>query len=118
MKEEKTQLHFSYALQVFDYQWFCRVSSTDEKYLAYDEFDLPVFKETLVQKIRVPGEALPINPPPGCWGHGPGPLKTTSGHLRINTRSFVGPTEKKVMFSVTMTSFHVRSHMPKSTSSR
>ena len=32
---------------------------------------------------------MPINTPPGCFGHGPGPLKTSAGKLHFNTSSFI-----------------------------
>ena len=30
-----------------------------------------------------------INPPPGCFGEGPGPLKTRAGSLLLNTASLI-----------------------------
>ena len=59
-----------------------------ENYSAYDEDGWPEFTGT-AQPIRAPGEAVPINTPPGCFGQGPGPLKTSAGSLKFNTSSFI-----------------------------
>ena len=39
--------------------------------------------------IPKPSDAILINPPAGCFGNGPQPLKTTVGILGINTASFI-----------------------------
>ncbi len=32
---------------------------------------------------------MPLNPPPGCFGDGPGHLSRTQGFIKLNTSSFV-----------------------------
>ena len=77
-------------MQDFDFKWFCRrVHPIPENYSSYDENGWPEPRGDTPQPIRPPGEAVPINTPPGCFGHGPGPLKTSAGKLHFNTSSFI-----------------------------
>ena len=59
-----------------------------ENYSAYDEQGWPELSESR-QRIRAPGKAVPINTPAGCFGKGPGALKTSAGFLNFNTSSFI-----------------------------
>ena len=49
----------------------------------------PKFKESDAQRIRRPGDPVLINAPPGCFGSGPGPLKTRAKTLALNTASLI-----------------------------
>ena len=49
----------------------------------------PKFKESDAQRIRKPGEAVLINAPGGCFGQGPGSLKTRAKTMALNTASLI-----------------------------
>ena len=60
-----------------------------ENFTEYDpETDWPVFNEDQALNIPGPQRAKPIKPDPGCFGEGPGPLKTNVGKIMLNTSSF------------------------------
>lgn len=74
----------------FTYEWFCRsVLPTPEEYPFVDDNGWPIYVESQAQVIRSPGRPKAIKPPPGCFGLGPGPLKTGSGRINFNTSSFI-----------------------------
>ena len=74
----------------FNYTWWCRVIlPEEEEFKVLDDEGFPIFKEEDAQRIRKPGDAILINPPPGCFGAGPGPLKTKAGTLGLNTASLI-----------------------------
>ena len=84
----------------FNFTWWCRrVDSNppeefDELEYLDTDFDgveekFPVWKEEDQQ--RIPGHKDPIlvDPPPGCFGNGPGSMKVSGPRLTLNTSSFV-----------------------------
>ena len=52
-----------------------------EKFPVYDQID--------EQRIPRPRDPIIINPPEGCFGYGPGPMKVTGTRLTLNTSSLV-----------------------------
>ena len=54
---------------------------TDEEY--------PVYKNYEAQRIPKTRDPMIINPLPGCFGYGPGPVKVKGPRLTLNTSSFV-----------------------------
>jgi hypothetical protein len=54
-----------------------------------DSDGFPVYSNDTAQPIPPPGTPYLINPPPGCFGLGPGGLKYTKGLLTLNTSSFI-----------------------------
>ena len=62
---------------------------TEELDTGAETLAFPVFKESDAQRIRRPGDAVLINAPPGCFGNGPGPLKTRAKTLALNTASLI-----------------------------
>ena len=75
---------------MFEYQWFCRrVDPVVENFEDVDpQTGWPLFVEGKAQAIPSPSKAV-LFPDPGCFGLGPGPLKSTAGHIMLNTSSFV-----------------------------
>jgi hypothetical protein len=60
-----------------------------EKYPNVDSQGFPIYNDNDAQFIPRPGDPVLINPGPGCFGLGPGPLKTRSGIIFLNTASLV-----------------------------
>ena len=56
----------------------------------------PVYKNYEAQRIPKTRDPMIINPLPGCFGYGPGPVKVKGPRLTLNTSSFV--TYAQVMF--------------------
>ena len=54
-----------------------------------DSQGFPIYSDSDAQFIPRPGDPVLINPGPGCFGLGPGPLKTQSGMIFLNTASLV-----------------------------
>ena len=87
----------------FEYNWWCRRidSKPPEQFGEEKDFDwvdtdndgneeaFPIFDETKVQRIPRPRDPMIIDPPGGCFGYGPGPMKVSSGKLTLNTSSLV-----------------------------
>lgn len=74
----------------FNYTWFCRVVSPDfEEWKEIDKDNFPVYQAEFARGIPRPSDALLINPPPGCFGNGPQPIKSKAGILGVNTASLV-----------------------------
>jgi len=76
----------------FNYTWFCRVidpvifkEEWEEWNIQVDENGFPIYNASMVLSIPPKDDPALINPPPGCFGKGPGPLKTNKGFLKINT---------------------------------
>ena len=59
----------------------------EEHELDRDEF--PILQADKVWGIPKPGDAVVINPQPGCFGRGPQALRTKSGFFGLNTASLV-----------------------------
>lgn len=79
-----------YIPQNFNYTWWCRiVSPTIETYPVVDSLGYPVYNDNEAQFIPRPGDPVLINPGRGCFGLGPGPLKTRTGMIFLNTASLV-----------------------------
>ena len=53
------------------------------------EEEYPVFKNYEAQRIPKTRDPMIINPLPGCFGYGPGPVKVKGPRLTLNTSSFV-----------------------------
>ena len=49
----------------------------------------PVYKNYEAQRIPKTRDPMIINPLPGCFGYGPGPVKVKGPRLTLNTSSFV-----------------------------
>jgi len=84
----------------FNYTWWCRrldgpegpeqfnyelIDSDNDK--VAEEF--PIFKSSELQRIPGARDPIIINPPKGCFGNGPGPMKVSGARLSLNTSSFV-----------------------------
>ena len=80
--------------------WWCRRVDSDppEEFPAYYELDtdndgitekFPVHNTIDEQRIPRPRDPIIINPPEGCFGYGPGPMKVTGTRLTLNTSSLV-----------------------------
>jgi hypothetical protein len=54
-----------------------------------DKYGFPEFTESDAIYIPKEGSAILADPPPGCFGQGPRPLKTRSGVIGLNTASLV-----------------------------
>ena len=74
----------------FYYFRFCRVvdppAAFEEHEMDQDEF--PILGSN-VYGIPKPGDAVIINPQPGCFGRGPQALKSKSGYFGLDTASLV-----------------------------
>ncbi len=58
--------------------------------IRWDAEGFPEYDRSQAQKIPFESEPpVPLNPPPGCFGNGPGPLKNQNGVIPINTNKFV-----------------------------
>ena len=87
--------------KVYNFTWWCRrIDGPDgpEKFSAYELIDsdnddvpeeFPVFIANEQQRIPQPRDPVIINPPKGCFGNGPGPMKVKGPRLSLNTSSFV-----------------------------
>ena len=74
----------------FNYTWFCRVVAPDfEEWEEVDDDEYPVFDIAKARGVPRPSDAILINAPPGCFGQGPQPLKTSAGIFGINTASLI-----------------------------
>ena len=85
----------------FNFTWWCRrVDGPDgpETFKEYEEIDsnsdgipeeFPVFKASDQQRIPAPRDPVIVNPPPGCFGNGAGPMKVSGPRLTLNTSSLV-----------------------------
>ena len=80
--------------------WWCRRVDSDppEQYKEYYELDtdndgvmekFPKYDKIDEQRIPRPRDPIIINPPEGCFGFGPGPMKVSGTRLTLNTSSFV-----------------------------
>ena len=65
------------------------VSPDVENFTKVDREGYPIFSEADTQYIPPPKSPEIINPSPGCFAQGPGPLRSRKGMLSINTASFV-----------------------------
>jgi hypothetical protein len=85
-----TSIRFHSFLKNFNYTWYCRIISPKlETYPNMDSLGFPVYNDAEAQFIPRPGDPVIINPGPGCFGQGPGPLKTRAGIIFLNTASLV-----------------------------
>ncbi|XP_059084074.1 uncharacterized protein LOC131881274 [Tigriopus californicus] len=81
----------------FNYTWWCRSLVQDEagkyteQFSPTDNEGYPIFLESEARPIPPPSKPRIINIPDGCFGVGPGPLKTRSGTLSLNTGSLTSP---------------------------
>lgn len=75
---------------MFEYQWFCkRIDPVLENFTDLDPLTgWPLYVKSKAQAIPTPSKAV-LFPEPGCFGEGPGPLKSTAGHIWLNTSSFI-----------------------------
>ena len=62
---------------------------TEDLEVGGQPMTFPKGKESDAQRIRKPGDAVLINAPPGCFGFGPGLLKTKAKTLALNTASLI-----------------------------
>ena len=80
--------------------WWCRRVDSDppEQYKEYYQLDtdndgvmenFPRYNKNDEQRIPRPRDPIIINPPEGCFGFGPGPMKVSGTRLTLNTSSFV-----------------------------
>ena len=80
--------------------WWCRRVDSDppEKFKAYYQLDtdndgvaedFPKYDPIDQQRIPRPRDPIIINPPEGCFGYGPGPMKVSGTRLNLNTSSLV-----------------------------
>ncbi len=65
------------------------VSPDLEPWPDVDDDGFPIWSLEKARGIPRPSDAVLINPPSGCFGNGPQPLKTTSGVLGLNTASLI-----------------------------
>ena len=82
----------TFDFQNFNYTWYCRVIAPEAEYQDWEEEDeegYPVFDAAKARGIPRPSDAILINPPKGCFGNGPQPLKTKAGIFGLNTASLV-----------------------------
>eukprot|EP00095_Tigriopus_kingsejongensis_P009160 maker-scaffold798_size95657-snap-gene-0.29 protein:Tk09160 transcript:maker-scaffold798_size95657-snap-gene-0.29-mRNA-1 annotation:"hypothetical protein IscW_ISCW000316" len=56
-----------------------------------DSEGYPIFSMDEAQLIPPPSKPKIVNIPPGCFGVGPGPLKTRAGALSLNTGTLTSP---------------------------
>ena len=84
---------------LFDYQWWCRRIDSDPpevfKYRYIDtDYDgvgepFPIYIAKEVQRIPQARDPIIIDPPGGCFGFGPGPVRVSGSRLNLNTSSLV-----------------------------
>ena len=69
-------------------EMFKEYYTTDSDGDGIDE-EYPVYKNYEAQRIPKTRDPMIINPLPGCFGYGPGPVKVKGPRLTLNTSSFV-----------------------------
>ena len=69
-------------------EMFAEYYTTDSDGDGTDE-EYPVYKNYEAQRIPKTRDPMIINPLPGCFGYGPGPVKVKGPRLTLNTSSFV-----------------------------
>lgn len=60
-----------------------------EKYSPVDSTQTPIYSDNDAQFIPRPGDPVLINPGRGCFGLGPGALKSRAGIIFLNTASLI-----------------------------